>query len=179
MSKKIISETPARIVLEIVQLFNNNEIEVIIDGGWAVDALLGEQTRPHEDLDIAVFHKDVPLIRSLLEDRGFTEIPRNDSWECNFVYGNDRGHQVDIHSCTFDENHKNIFGVDYKWESLQGTGKINNIEIRCIPPEWLVDFHTGYKLDQNDFHDIKLLCERFNLEIPNEYLPFLENSNQS
>jgi len=27
--------------------------ELWIDGGWAVDALLGEQTRPHRDLDIS------------------------------------------------------------------------------------------------------------------------------
>jgi len=29
-------------------------IEIWLDGGWGVDALLGEQTRPHEDLDIVV-----------------------------------------------------------------------------------------------------------------------------
>jgi hypothetical protein len=27
-------------------------------GGWAVDAWLGKQTRPHLDVDIAVFHDD-------------------------------------------------------------------------------------------------------------------------
>ena len=35
-------------------------VEVWIDGGWAVDALLEEQTRPHGDLDIVVQEKDVP-----------------------------------------------------------------------------------------------------------------------
>jgi len=29
-------------------------IEIWLDGGWGVDALLGEQTRPHKDLDIVV-----------------------------------------------------------------------------------------------------------------------------
>ena len=169
-------EMPAVVVLQIVRLFNNNDIEVIIDGGWAVDALLGEQTRPHDDLDLAVFHKDVPNIRKLLEGLGYSIESRDDSWECNFVYGNDMGHLVDIHSCTFDENQNNIFGVDYNWDSLQGTGKINNVEVRCIPPEWLVDFHTGYKLDENDFHDVKLLCDKFNLPLPDEYISFLDKT---
>jgi lincosamide nucleotidyltransferase A/C/D/E len=51
-------------VLELVILFEQNGIEVILDGGWAVDALLGVQTRPHEDLDVAMPHKYVPLTRA-------------------------------------------------------------------------------------------------------------------
>lgn len=168
---------PPEIVLEIVQLFNQNGIEAILDGGWAVDALLGEQTRPHEDLDLAVFHQDVPLIRALLEERGFRDVPRNDSWECNFVYGDDQGHLVDIHSCSFDENQQHIYGVDYAWDALQGSGKLQGVKVRCIPPEWLVDFHTGYPLDDNDYHDVRLLCEKFSLPLPEEYLPFLEQTS--
>ncbi len=175
MGKNNIPDMPSEIVLEIVQLLNQNGIDVIIDGGWAVDALLGKQTRPHNDLDLAVFHNDVPLIRSLFEKRGYKEVPRDDSWECNFVYGNDLGHLVDIHSCTFDEGGKHIYGVEYPWQSLQGSGEINGVNVRCIPPDWLVDFHSGYPLDQNDFHDIKLLCSRFDLVIPEDFASFLEN----
>ncbi len=57
--RKDTPEMTATDVLEIVQLFNQNNIELIIDGGWSVDALLGQQTRTHEDLDVAVQHKDV------------------------------------------------------------------------------------------------------------------------
>src|SRR4030065_1370373 len=78
-------EMTARDVIDLVQLFERNQIEVIIDGGWAVDALLGEQTRPHEDLDIALPHLYVPLARSLMEAKGFKDEPRSDTRECNFV----------------------------------------------------------------------------------------------
>ena len=61
------SEMTAEDLLELLIMFEQNQVEIIIDGGWAVDALLGEQTRPHEDLDIAMPHKYVPLARSLLE----------------------------------------------------------------------------------------------------------------
>ena len=56
-------------ITEIVQLFNQNGIEFYVDGGWGVDALLGEQTRLHADLDIAIQHKDSPQVRALLEGR--------------------------------------------------------------------------------------------------------------
>lgn len=42
-------------VVKLYKLFEENGIEVWIDGGWGIDALLGEQTRPHQDLDIAPF----------------------------------------------------------------------------------------------------------------------------
>jgi hypothetical protein len=39
-------------LIELLQLFESAGIEVWLDGGWAVDALLGTQTRPHKDVDI-------------------------------------------------------------------------------------------------------------------------------
>jgi len=35
-----------------------------------------------------------------------------------------------------------------------------------------VKFHTGYELDDNDWHDVRLLCERFQIAVPDEYLKF-------
>jgi lincosamide nucleotidyltransferase A/C/D/E len=168
------SEMPPEIVLNLIRLLNEEGIEVIIDGGWAVDALLGYQSRPHEDLDVAVFHKDVPAIRKILEKIGFSVVPRGDSWECNFVYGNDEGHLIDIHSCSFNEKKENYFGVKYTWEAFQGVGEINGVCVRCVPPDILVEYHTGYPLDENDFHDVKLLCEKYQLPIPPDYQPFLD-----
>lgn len=158
--------------IEIIHLLNRYDITVIVDGGWGVDALLGRQTREHEDLDIAILHKDVPMLREVLSEIGFKEIPRNDSWECNFVLEDDLGRQVDVHSCTFDENGKNVFGVDYPLESWMGKGEINGVAVRCVPVDWMVKFHTGYRLDQNDFLDVKALCDKFGVEMPNVYDSF-------
>jgi lincosamide nucleotidyltransferase A/C/D/E len=60
-------EMTAEVGLEIIRLFDQLHIDVCIDGGWGVDALLGRQTRKHEDLDIAIPHKDVMIVRTLLE----------------------------------------------------------------------------------------------------------------
>jgi lincosamide nucleotidyltransferase A/C/D/E len=165
-------EMTAKDVIEIVNLLNQNDIEVIIDGGWGVDALLEKQTRTHADLDVAVEDQDVPNIRALLEAKGYHEVPWGDTWECNFVLGDDSGHLFDVHSCTFDKAGNNVFGVKYPYNSLKGSGSINGLSVKCITPECMVKFHSGYKLDENDYHDVKLLCNRFGIEIPKEYDEF-------
>ncbi len=35
-----------------------------------------------------------------------------------------------------------------------------------------VNFHTGYKLDENDYHDVKALCRRLGMALPSEYKDF-------
>jgi len=171
-------EMTAEDVLAIVTLLEQNGIQVILDGGWGVDALLGRQTRPHRDLDVAVRHTDVPKIRALLEAGGYRDIPQDDTWECNFVLGDEQGHLFDLHSCTFDDTGKSVFGVAYPYESWGGNGSINGRPVRCITPEWMVKFHTGYKLDENDYHDVKFLCQQFGIEMPAIYDPFIEKDHQ-
>jgi lincosamide nucleotidyltransferase A/C/D/E len=162
----------ARDAAELIELFEHHGLEVYVDGGWAVDALLGEQTRPHRDLDIAIPEKYVPLLRELLAARGYREQPRDDSWECNFVLADAHGREIDVHSYSLDDAGNNVQGVAYTGEQLTGTGCINGYPVRCISPEWLVKFHTGYELDENDFSDVRALCERFSIPLPDEYLRF-------
>lgn len=115
-------EMTAADVIEIIELFKTHGIEIIIDGGWSVDALLGKQTRLHTDLDIAVEHKFVPQIRELLEDKNYTDVLRDDTRDCNFVLGDEQGHQIDIHSYTFNETGEHIFGIEYPFDSLDVIG---------------------------------------------------------
>jgi lincosamide nucleotidyltransferase A/C/D/E len=159
-------------VIELMQLFDQSGIEVFVDGGWGVDALLGEQTRSHADLDIALQHKDVPHLRALLEARGYRDVPRDDTRDCNFVMGDEQGHEVDFHSYTFDAHGKLVFGVAYPLDSLTGTGSIQGYPVKCISPEWTVKFHSGYELDENDYRDVSALCERFGMALPAEYKRF-------
>lgn len=169
----------AETVIELLKLFAENEIETVVDGGWCVDALLGEKTREHQDLDIAIEHKDVPKLRKLLINHGFRDIPRDDTRDCNFVLGDRNGNSVDVHSYTFDENGNNVYGVEYLPEHFTGNGTIKDHPVKCISPEWMVRFHTGYELDENDFSDTSALCERFNIPLPEEYDKFVkENEKQ-
>ena len=160
-------------VVDLVQLFEQNGIDLVIDGGWGVDALLGEETRPHSDLDIVVQDRDVPRIRALLEERGYTDVPRDDTCFYNFVLGDDRGHAVDIHTYSIDGQGNNVYGLDYLLKMLTGHGIIAGHPVKCIPPDWMVKFHSGYELDENDYHDVSLLCDLFGFPLPEEYIRFL------
>jgi len=56
------TETPAAAVNELLGLFERLRIHVWLDGGWAVDALLGEQTRPHLDIVIEQSRLDIATL---------------------------------------------------------------------------------------------------------------------
>jgi lincosamide nucleotidyltransferase A/C/D/E len=86
--------------------------------------------------------------------------------------GDEMGHEVDFHSYTFDAHGKLIFGVEYPFDSLTGIGSIQGYPVKCISPEWMVKFHSGYELDENDYRDVSALCERFSIALPAEYEKF-------
>ena len=168
---------PPEVVIELYNHFENNSIEIRIDGSWGVDALLGEQTRPHDDLDIVVQTKDVPKLRELLAERGYDDVERDDTSAWNFVLGDNVGHEIDIHVITYDERGNGIYGppekgVFYPASSLTGTGSINGQSVRCISAEDIIKFHSGYKLKEKDYHDVKALCDKFGIPLPEEYMKF-------
>jgi lincosamide nucleotidyltransferase A/C/D/E len=165
-------EMKATDVVNLIKLLREHDIDVCIDGGWCVDALLGEQTRKHLDLDIVIAYADVEKLRSVLEGRGYQDVPRPDTRPCNFVMGDNLRHLIDIHTYATDRVNHPEQGEDYPLDSLHGAGFINGYPVKCISVEHLIQFHTGYELDENDYRDVKALCERFGMPIPVEYEKF-------
>jgi lincosamide nucleotidyltransferase A/C/D/E len=159
-------------VTELLARLRDEDIDIWIDGGWGVDALLGKQTRLHEDLDIVIQTKYVSKLRNLLEARGYRDVPRVDTCPWNFVLGDDYGHEVDFHVILLDDTGNGAYGETgwaYPFESLTGTGTIEGQAVKCILPEYVVKFRTGYKLRDRDYMDVAALCERFDIEYPEEY----------
>jgi len=161
--------------LELIKLFEQNQIEVTLDGGWGVDALLEVQTRAHTDLDIVIAYKDEIRLRELLEARGYRDVPDPDAGICNFLMGDDQGHYVDYHTYTFDPVGHPEYGIEYPPESRNGVGSINGHPVRCLTVVYVVKFHTGYEVHETDYHDMKALCQRFGLEVPADYAGFEEH----
>ncbi len=158
----------------LYDLLDRAGIEVWIDGGWAVDALLGEPTRRHADLDVALETKSVGRLHEVLAERGFRERWRDDSSPWNFVLGNPRGLEVDVHAFTFDGQGDGVYGPPengerYPADALTGEGVIDGRRVRCIAPLWLVRFHVGYEIGEKDVHDVTALCERYRIELPEAY----------
>lgn len=158
-------------------------IELWIDGGWGVDALLGQLTRTHKDLDIAIEQKHVAALREFLSERGYREIRHEEARPWNFVLGDREGREIDVHVIVLDEKGNGIYsprekGEMYPAASLTGTGRIEGHPVRCISAEWAVRFHSGYKLMEKDFRDVSALCDRFGIELPAEYHSFKRGSSK-
>ena len=60
------------------ELLVGHGIEYWLFGGWAVDFHAGQVTRPHDDLDIAVWLKDLDRIAALLAADGWKHAPEED-----------------------------------------------------------------------------------------------------
>jgi lincosamide nucleotidyltransferase A/C/D/E len=151
-------------------------IHVWLDGGWAVDACLGRQTRRHGDLDIVVEERHLATLVEALERRKYRPVPRDDTRPWNFVLGDDAGHEVDFHVIAIDDSGRGRYGppgaadASYEPEALAWTGEIDGRPVACMPPAWLVRWHTGYPLDADDLADVTALCERFAIPLPDEYV---------
>ena len=147
-------------------------IEFWIDGGWGVDALLGEQTRKHADLDIVLQEADCKSVLDFLKKQGFREIPKEDSRPCNFVMGNGDGKEVDFHVIVLDDEGNGHYGPPeaeegmYPADALQGRGTVDGLPVRCISPEFQIRSHSGYELDDTDVEDVTALARKFGLDLP-------------
>jgi len=168
------TETTAHDVCELLDLFGSLGVHVWIDGGWAVDACLGHQTRRHSDLDIVLEARDLDTVTGALRSRGFGPAHRNDTRLWNFAMVDPADREVDLHAVVLDEEGRGIYGPPgdgkyYPAEALRGKGVIARRHVDCISPEWLVRFHTGYTLDAGDVADVTALCAKFDIPLPAEY----------
>jgi lincosamide nucleotidyltransferase A/C/D/E len=164
-------------VVDFYKTMSEVGVEVWLDGGWGIDALLGKQTRSHKDLDIAIPEKHVSLLRDVLSARGFREIRLEDARPWNFVLGDRTGREIDVHVIVVDDGKNGVYGPPEKGEmypaaSLTGSGIIDGQRFRCISPEWEVKFHSGYELKEKDFRDVSALCPQFGIELPAVYARF-------
>jgi lincosamide nucleotidyltransferase A/C/D/E len=147
------------------------DIQIWLDGGWGVDALLGEQTRPHDDLDIVVEERHLLRLRATLQEDGFKDVERDDTSAWNFVLGHDDGRQIDVHVIVFDAAGNGIYGpaengLMYPAGALSGAGNVDGVKVRCLTAEFQVASRRGRPLREKDLLDVSALCRRFGLPRP-------------
>lgn len=154
----------------IIELAESHGIEVRLDGGWGVDALLGRQTRPHNDIDLFIEKRHAETFTGLLRRAGFRQTQEPYTTPDHTVWRDLCGRIVDLHLFEFDAGGAYRFeGATYPPETFGAVGRIAGKQVRCIPPAEQVAFHLGYEHDENDLRDVRLLCERFGLPVPDEY----------
>lgn len=162
-------------LLAILDRIDAAGIDAWLDGGWGVDALLGEQTRAHNDVDLVMQVIDVPAVRAALAGDGF-ELDRGEP-DSNFVLRDARGREIDVHPVRFDAGGDGVYRMEngedwiYPAAGFAGRGRIAGREVRCLTPEVQMIGHAGgYEPDWTDFHDMRLLNARFGTPLLPPYL---------
>ena len=146
-----------------------------LDGGWGVDALIGRQTRDHDDLDLALAAGDLAALEATLGQEGFKEAYRDG--DRNPVYSDPAGRRVDVHlvdtTCeALDGKGVRVYGgrgLPYEVGALEGFGEILGTRVPCCTIEFQVRSHTGYAFDEQDRRDMAALRDRFGVDLPPEY----------
>jgi len=158
-------------VLDLLSVFETHGVAVWLDGGWGVDALLGEQTRPHDDLDLVARLEDGARIETALGERGYVLAYGGPPLSYELV--DDDGHQVDVHPAAFNAGGDGIYrmanGEDWVYPAagFGGEGRILGRAVPCLTPEVVLAGHaTGYALDEAHQRDVRALSERFDLPLP-------------
>lgn len=153
-------------VTKLYFALQSHSIQVWIDGGWCIDALVGRQTRDHADLDLAVGRADADRLVAFLASERFVPVPRDGTTPWNFVLGDDAGRRIDVHVVEYDPSGAVVYGIAYPHGSLTGTGTIDGRTVACIDPKWMFTFKTAYPPAAKDLHDVRALADRFGFEVP-------------
>lgn len=162
-------------VLEVVGLLRRAGIDVWLDGGWGVDALLGEQTRDHSDLDLVAELDGMPHAIATLAAAGFqlTE----DERPTRLVLRDGTGRQIDIHTVVFDEGGGGVQALPgersyrYPPEGFSGMGSVGGERLPCLTAAVQIECHMGYEPTEKDRRDVPRLAERFGLRLTAPYRP--------
>ena len=153
-----------------LDLFDELGIEVWIDGGWGVDALLGECTREHQDLDIIISWKDSAILTEALFAHGFVDIHTDDRKDRNFVMGHQSHGKIDFHVIERTKDGGAIYGPgEVDWvitkSELNTVGSIGGRAVRCLSVDYQVRSHAGYTLQDTDFADLQALQEKYGVAL--------------
>jgi lincosamide nucleotidyltransferase A/C/D/E len=175
-------------VLKIYKYLSAHGIQVWLTGGWGIDALLEEQTRPHKDLDVIMLLDDVVQTCELLEGEGYAlkELWSENLWVRDvhenkvataFVLHDSEGREFDAHAMRLDDQGNGVpaweadGGFVFKKQDLAGVGLIAGIPVQCITPESQMLCHTGYEIPDKQLHNLELLQKKFGVGYPEGYFP--------
>jgi lincosamide nucleotidyltransferase A/C/D/E len=149
--------TPER-ALALYRLLTEAELNVWVDGGWGVDALVGRQTREHGDLDLGIARPDLDRAVEVLATVGYRILDAR-YIEVTLQLVDPDGRRIDLHPSTpvaggteqidFDGNTFHIFPPE--------VGYIGGQAVRCMPLVTQLRTHAGYELRPQDHHDLALL----------------------
>jgi lincosamide nucleotidyltransferase A/C/D/E len=156
----------------VLELLAGAEIEPVVDGGWAVDAVLERQTRDHGDLDLCLDSNHVDRAIQILGEVGYEVMEDERPTRVALRSRGGLGPQVDIHPLAFDlqgngtQDLGNGASFTYAAGGLAGVGVIGGRRARCLTPELQVACHCGYEPDEDDYDDVAALAALLRVDPP-------------
>ena len=158
-------------VPSVLEALHDAGVSAWLVGGWGIDALVGEQTRQHRDLDI-VFNARGDAEQSAvsaLADIGFKfvkreAVPGSDPgcWlSTRLVMADDAGRLVDLHPVEFPLVVAS--GTEERKFSPQEafvTGSVSGRPVLCLSAPLQLALHEGYEARDIDREDISRLLPR-------------------
>ena len=166
-------------VVEIIDALESVGVDVWVEGGWGIDALLGKQTRPHDDLDVFIRTDDTEAAIRVTGGLGFSLM--TDELPQGFVVRDTVDRRIDFHPIRFRSDGSAVQEINgggewvFSAPGILGTGSINGREMRCLTQGEQAVRATdqpgdaGYEPDETDRRDIQLLRERFGITLPYPY----------
>jgi lincosamide nucleotidyltransferase A/C/D/E len=161
----------ADVVVEVLATLKKASVKVWLDGGWGIDALLGEQTREHADLDIILSSTDVPRLQEAMLAIGFQI--KSGGTAANFILVDEHGWELDVHPIEFDQRGFGIFKLPdgRRWPfppaAFAGQGRVGKHQVRCLSADAQVQCHgQGYEPTEDDLRDMERLQQRFGVVLP-------------
>ncbi|MEU3980587.1 amino acid transporter [Streptomyces sp. NPDC026672] len=154
-------------VLFVLDLLRRAETDVWVGGGWGIDALIGERTRDHRDLDLMHRQDQEAAVLAALSAAGFVE---SLDWRpIRFVVTAPDGREIDLHPLVFaDDGSAAQASPEPRYpftypSSCFVSGTIRGTPVPCLSAEQQVYFHQGYEPSERDRHDMAQLRRVFGI----------------
>lgn len=151
-------------VLDVLDVLSAEGVSAWVAGGWGIDALLGEQTRTHHDLDVVLEMRDglkALAVRALaghgyhlITEERFDHLPMPVRW----VMNDGGGRTVDL--LPVDPTGPAFAGESTRTSPFY-SGLIAGRAVPCLSAPLQFRLHAGYELSESARRDVTLLRERF------------------
>lgn len=152
-------------VLLLLAVLRRAEVAVWVGGGWGVDALLGEQTREHRDLDLMHRQDQETALLAALSAEGFAE--SLDQRPVRFVLTAQDRWEIDLHPLVFAADGSAVQASPEPERPFVYpaacfvTGTVRGTSVPCLSAEQQASFHQGYEPAERDLHDMAHLRRAF------------------
>lgn len=132
-------------VVAILDRLEGAGLTVWVDGGWAIDAVAGRQTRAHDDLDLVGRLAEIPALERELAALGYERAGGEPPMSFESVDAD--GRQVDVHPVADDGAYVMRDGGiwHYPVDGFGGRGVIGGRAVRCLTVEAQLYCRSGYE----------------------------------